>query len=187
MARPRTKIYGYGQMPERTDIAYGSTNVKTLRREKIDVVQLELPPSEQFWFDRGGRTYQDEINSSTEAGPFFINGKRASDLEWRVYKALKFLGWRDESINFQAPILGGRRPGGQVLDFVVRRFGAVYVIPVNGEYWHRMASGASRTFYNEAAIKQAIPSARIIPLWTSDLLTDEMAISTLRILVGRGF
>ncbi len=40
-----------------------------------------------------------------EEAPFFVQGQKASDLEWRVYKALLRLGWKDE-IDFQVNVFG---------------------------------------------------------------------------------
>src|SRR3989304_1027838 len=53
-----------------------------------------------------------------DTGPFYIRGMKASDLEWRTYRQLRRLGWRESQIQFQVDVLGGRLPGGQGLDFV---------------------------------------------------------------------
>ena len=57
-----------------------------------------------------------------------------SMLEKRVYKALLANGWKD--IAWQYPVLGGRVPGGLVVDFVVYTPMPIPVM-VNGDYWHR--------------------------------------------------
>jgi hypothetical protein len=123
----------------------------------------------------------------SEKGPFTIQGQRASDLEWRVYKALHALGWTDSNINFQVNILGGRNPGGQVLDFVVYGFGQVYVIPVNGSHWHGIGFVAQETKQLEEMAREAMPNAVFIPLYTADLLSDAQAIARLRREMGRGY
>ena len=115
-----------------------------------------------------------------------VQGKKASDLEERVYTQLRKLGWTDASIQFQVGILGGRRPGGQVLDFVLYGPGYVYVIAVNGDYWHAVGRKAEVTRMNENITRWIMPSARVISLFNADLLTDEIALATLRRLVGRG-
>jgi len=119
-------------------------------------------------------------------GPFVVQGHKASDLEDRVYRMLRVLGWTDRSIQFQTAILGGRRPGGQILDFVLYGPGQVYVIQVNGDYWHALGKKADDTKRNEAIIQHEMPSARVYGLFNADLLTDEIALATLRRLVGRG-
>lgn len=120
------------------------------------------------------------------AGRFMIQGMRASDLEWRCYAALKKLGWTDANIQFQTNVLGGRNPGGQVLDFVLYGFGDVTIIPVNGDYWHVGGQQGIETIYNEQIIQSVMPSARIVPLYGADLATDAVAYATLARRVGRG-
>lgn len=119
-------------------------------------------------------------------GPYAIQGRPASDLEWRCYVALRKLGWSDEYIQFQTSVLGGRMPGGQVLDFVLYGFGDVTVIPVNGDYWHRGGIKGEMTSYNEQIIQTVMPAARVIPLYGADLATDDIALRTLTRRVGRG-
>lgn len=122
----------------------------------------------------------------TTKGPFAVQGQKASDLEYRTYTALKRLGWSDRNIQFQTPILGGRRPGGQVLDFVVYAQGAVYVIFVNGDYWHKFGGKGDTTRMNENIAKSVMKGSTVISLFNGDLLTDEQAYLKLRQLVGRG-
>ena len=119
-------------------------------------------------------------------GPYSVQGRKASDLESRCYRMLLRLGWTDRCIQFQVSILGGRRPGGQVLDYVLYGPGPVYVIQVNGDYWHAGGVKGDETRRKEAAIINEMPSARVLSLFTADLLTDEIAYSTLSRLVGRG-
>ena len=123
---------------------------------------------------------------SPTGGPYFIQGIHASDLEWRTYITLHKLGWTDANIQFQTSVLGGRMPGGQVLDFVLYGFGDVTVIPVNGDYWHKGGIKGELTLYNEQIIQSVMPSARIVPLYGADLATDEVAFATLSRRVGRG-
>lgn len=115
-----------------------------------------------------------------------VQGKNASDLEERTYNQLKRLGWTDPNIQFQVGILGGRRPGGQVLDFVLYGPGYVYVIAVNGDYWHAVGRKTEITRMNENITRWIMPQARVLSLFNADLLTDEIALATLRRLVGRG-
>lgn len=119
-------------------------------------------------------------------GPFSVQGQKASDLEYRTYSALRRLGWSDPNIQFQTPILGGRRPGGQVLDFVLYAQGAVYVIFVNGDYWHKYGGKGDTTRMNENIAKSVMKGSTVISLFNGDLLTDEQAYLKLRQLVGRG-
>ena len=60
-----------------------------------------------------------------------------SSLELLIYQALLAEGWRQDQIDIQTPILGGRsRRGGHVIDFVLYTPVAI-PINVNGNYWHR--------------------------------------------------
>lgn len=120
------------------------------------------------------------------SGPFYVQGRRASDLEDRAYKALLKLGWTDREIRFQVDFLGGRQPGGQVLDFVVWSFSGPVVIPVNGDYWHARTLQVRQVNDQKAAyVKARFPQARYEPLYTADLLDDEVALRTLLRVVGR--
>lgn len=120
-------------------------------------------------------------------GPFVVQGQKASDIEHRCYRMLKRLGWTDRNINFQTPIMGGRRPGGQVIDFVVYGMGAVYAIFVNGDYWHKYGKKGDITQMNENIAKSAIQGSTVVSLFNADLMTDDIAYANLSRLVGRGF
>lgn len=120
-------------------------------------------------------------------GPFFIHGMRASDLEWRVWRMLFKIGWSAERIRYQVDILGGRKPGGQVLDFVLDGGAVLYVVFVNGDYWHKYGVKYNETMAAQQEVTKVWPSARVFALFNADLATDEIAISTLLRTVGRGF
>ncbi len=120
------------------------------------------------------------------AGPYTVQGRKASDLEYRTYVTLKRLGWRDDQIQFQVSILGGRMPGGQVLDFVLYGPGAIYVIPVNGDHWHKFGSDYQVTLNNEQMVHAVMPGAIVRAMWSNDLATDEIARVSLLKAVGRG-
>lgn len=121
-----------------------------------------------------------------QAGPYQVQGRKASDLEYRTYKTLKKLGWRDEQIQFQVNILGGRMPGGQVLDYVLYGPGLVYVIFVNGDYWHKFGIKLDITRQNEQQVTAVMPGAVVVSVFNNDLATDEIARVTLSRMVGRG-
>lgn len=122
-----------------------------------------------------------------EVGPFRIQGKRASDLEWRVYKALLRLGWDDSSIEFQVPVMGGRHPGGAVLDFVVWTPGMPIVIEPNGDIWHTSTTAQrERDKQREAAIRSAWRRPfRYLVLPQGDIPNDEVTYDRLLREVGR--
>ena len=71
-----------------------------------------------------------------ERGPFRVQGRHASDLEYLTYITLRRLGWDDGDVQFQVDVLGGHLPGGLLLDFVVWTPGQVTVVEPNGDYWH---------------------------------------------------
>lgn len=73
---------------------------------------------------------------SEPTGGGIVQGQKASDLEMRVYRALRRLGWTDETVDFQYAIGGGRQPGGQIVDFLLQNFGRTIAIAVDGDYWH---------------------------------------------------
>jgi len=121
-------------------------------------------------------------------GPFEIQGKRASDIEYTCYLALKALGWQDGQLEFQVSTLGGRNPGGSMLDFVVWSNAGPIVIEVNGDTWHSTTeSQRQRDLMRSARITEAWGSeVQYIVLTTGDLVPDEVAVRNLRQLVGRG-
>ncbi len=123
---------------------------------------------------------------SRPTGPYTVQGQKASDLEDRVYRMLLTLGWTDDTIDFQTSILGGRMPGGQVLDFVLYGPGGVFVIPVNGDHWHAFGTEADRTREEEQKAQEAMPGVKFYPLYSGDLLTDDIARLSLLKTVGRG-
>ena len=56
---------------------------------------------------------------------------------------------------------------GQVLDFVLYGPGYVYVIAVNGDYWHAVGRKAEVTRMNENITRWIMPSARVISLFNA--------------------
>ena len=130
-----------------------------------------------------------ERREVARAGPFTVQGQSASDLEDRVYRTLRRLGWTDAEIDFQFPIFGGFQPGGQVLDFVLTAFGRLTIVAVNGDYWHnRTLQQRERDRADQAAVERAFPGRpyTFLKLNSGDLLDDEMAYRRLRAGVGRG-
>lgn len=127
-------------------------------------------------------------DAGKRVGPFQVQGKHASDLEFTCYLTLIALGWTDQSIQFQVETIGGRNPGGRVLDFVVWAPGGPIVLEVNGDIWH-VTTEAQRQDgrVRQAAIEAAWGGQLIyIVLGTGDLTPDAVAYSTLLKAVGRG-
>ena len=118
---------------------------------------------------------------------FIIEGKRASDLEWRVWRMLLKLGWPQEEIDFQTDILGGHMPGGAILDFVVWTPGMVTIIEPNGDYWHiHTPEQQERDRVRLEKIRHAYSRPfTYIPLASGDLQTDDQAYHNLLLAVGR--
>ena len=124
----------------------------------------------------------------TDRQKFRIQGKKASDLEWRVYQTLKRLGWKESAINFQADVLGGRMPGGQVLDFVVWIPEMPVVIAVNGDYWHARGETQKKLEKQKEAYIRAAwgKKMKYLAVYTADLIDDDTAYRVLLREVGRG-
>ncbi len=132
-------------------------------------------------------TKPDRAGADEAAGPFYVQGKKASDLEARVYRVLKRLGWTDENIEFQTPILGGRNPGGAMLDFVVWTPGMPVIIEPNGDIWHTNSTAQrERDKLREAKIRQAWSKPfKYVVLPQGDIPDDDTAFSRLAREVGR--
>lgn len=118
----------YGAAPKRS---------KGTGPEKYGRGPLEVPKAEPASFSRPAENQLLDPEGAVE-GPkrHRIQGKRASNLEWMVYQALRRLKWTDDDIEFQVGVLGGRLPGGAVLDFVVWTYAGPVIIEPDGDHWH---------------------------------------------------
>ena len=109
----------------------------------------------------------DKSEDPAEAG-HRINGKRASDIEWATYRALRSLGWESADIGCQMPGMGGRIQvgGGQVLDFVINQGTMTVVIDVRGRRWHGSEVGkeASDT-EREIRLMAGREPRRLVVVW----------------------
>ena len=178
----------YGRAPRRKTPGYGKGPFDPRRRGDPRGRAAErrpLPHGPSILRER-----RSPIQSGiARAGPFTVQGQSASDLEDRVYRTLRRLGWTDAEIDFQFPIFGGFQPGGQVLDFVLTAFGRLTIVAVNGDYWHnRTLQQRERDRADRAAVEKAFPGRpyTFLSLSSGDLVDDEMAYRRLRAGVGRG-
>jgi hypothetical protein len=119
--------------------------------------------------------------------PFIIQGKHASDLEWRIWRQLLKLGWPESEIDFQVDVLGGHMPGGAALDFVVWTPGMVTIVEPNGDYWHiRNPQVRERDRVRISKIQQAWGRPfRYFSYGSGDIDTDARAYDQLLLDVGR--
>lgn len=112
----------------------------------------------------------------------FIQGKKASAPEWRTGKALDKLGLK---YKFQYSILGGRNPGGQILDYYIYTVPLPTPLNVQGEYWHRLArnynDGLKKAQTNELFGNSAMP---LVLVWERDLGSVDQAYQTMKQLLG---
>lgn len=120
-------------------------------------------------------------------GPFRVLGRKASDIEYRTYQTLLKLGWGHE-IEFQVDVLGGRMPGGAVLDYVVWTYGGPVILEVNGDYWH---SRGEQMIQEDLQRRSEIAAVWDRPFYfymltSGELESDEKAYATLLPKVGKG-
>lgn len=118
---------------------------------------------------------------------FLIEGKNASDLEWRVWRMLLKLGWPQSEIDFQTAVVGGHMPGGMILDFVIWTPGQPTILEPSADYWHiHTPQQVEHDRVRIAALQKAWGRPFTYQsLGSGDLLTDEMAYNRLWLLVGR--
>ena len=108
-----------------------------------------------------------------------IQGSKATDIEYRVAKALDTL---DIPYIFQYEMFGGRsRLGGLVIDFLAITVPLSTPVDVRGEYWH----GPTRKYQDDLEIAMIRHHnrgmiAEPVILWGGELQTDEQALSTVR-------
>lgn len=121
-------------------------------------------------------------------GPFYVQGYKASDLEFTCYQALLALGWTDADIEFQKNTLGGRLPGGQVLDFVVHSPGGDIVIAVDGDAWHnRTEAQRQDDLFQQQRISKALGYEVIfVKANSGDMMNLAVAVNFLERWVGHG-
>jgi hypothetical protein len=120
-----------------------------------------------------------EIISPKKAGSYSIQGAKATDIEWRVAKALDTL---DIPYIFQYELFGGHsKRGGVVVDFLAITAPLSTPIWVQGEYWHQSRQKTVDDYqmaivahYNRGQLAEAVV------LWGAELQTDEAALSTVR-------
>jgi hypothetical protein len=169
----------YGKAPKRKTPGYGRG---PFDRPRVAAAKRRPLP-------HGPSILRERRVSTQAAGPFTVQGQSASDLEDRVYRTLRRLGWDDSEIDFQFPIFGGFQPGGQVLDFVLTAFGRLVIVAVNGDYWHnRTLQQRERDRADQAAVERAFPGRpyTFISLASGDLVDDETAYRINLKQVGRG-
>jgi hypothetical protein len=146
----------------------------------------------QFYINTGGkkidvnpRPKEKVYKAPLEEPPvaqMFIQGKKATTPEWRIGKALDKMGL---TYKFQYSILGGRNPGGQVLDYYIYTVPLPTPLNVNGDYWHRLNKSyrdnlkANQT--NELFNNAANP---LVIAWEHDLGSIDEAEATLKKLLG---
>lgn len=115
---------------------------------------------------------RDPVAEELPPGQLYVDGKKATDIEYRVAVALRKYKLHYE---FQFSLFGGRlRKGGQIIDFVVW---APFPIPcyVQGEYWHSgQLSLDDKLKHAEAERYFARPA---VILWGKNLQTQAEANS----------
>jgi len=128
-------------------------------------------------------------NTEKRVGPFYVQGKHASDLEYTVWIVLtQGLAWPEESIEFQVSAIGGRNPGGAMLDFVVWAPSGPIVIEPNGDVWHIATEAQRQRDKLRWAQIEAAWGGKVqyVVLGQGDLTPDSVAFNNLLRLVGRG-
>ncbi|MDP6769159.1 MAG: hypothetical protein QF704_00505 [Anaerolineales bacterium] len=118
--------------------------------------------------------------------PFYIKGKYATDLEWRVWLALLEIGYDEHDIVFQTLFFGGQSlPGSMVLDFIVSSPPENIPISVEGSYWHQGEKNTHDEF-NEARlfVEHGGWLAPLVTFTESEIQTFDMAVSAVKDKVG---
>lgn len=167
----------YGQRPKAPAGVFQFKRPKAGRADDA-LAQTEGPEPGQDWL----------AGPNIGPGPYTVKGRRASDLEYLLYLSLRRNGWRDGDIQFQVDFLGGRLPGGVVLDFVVWAYGGPVILEPNGDYWHlgaqqlidrdRQRSALIAAAWNKPFQYHILPQADFVDFATTDRKVAEY--------VGRG-
>lgn len=112
------------------------------------------------------RAVSDALNEPPVSG-MYVQGRKATAPEWRVAQALNRRGIK---YDFQKNVLGGRNPGGSVLDFYLYTAPLPTPMNVQGEYWHRL-SRSYEDKLKEAQVNEMFGKAtnRMVLVWERDL------------------
>ena len=121
-----------------------------------------------------------------QQGRHRIQGKQASDLEWRVYQALLRAGFNATQIQFQVGFMGGRHfRGGVIVNFVIETAPLPTIVEVNGEYWHEGRFEAEDTVQRMNLEQNIGDQFQIVDLWANQLQSDDMAYDAVILNVGQ--
>lgn len=109
-----------------------------------------------------------EVIDTEKAGEHEVQGKKATDLEWRVALALDKLKL---PYMFQFQLFGGRtKRGGVILDFLVLTAPLSTPLEVMGGYWHRSKKSADDRL-KEAILRNYGSFAEVVYVWEGELQT----------------
>lgn len=133
--------------------------------------------------NRGARPPVGTIYSEDEDEPIgtILGQKPGSKEEWWVALALWALKWEFE---YQVPIMGGRIPGGQVVDFVVYTPGRPTPLQPYDEYWHS-ARISSEDNFKLVLVEEAFGVAPVV-IWGQQMQTKEDTYEAVFKAFGRG-
>jgi hypothetical protein len=103
-----------------------------------------------------------------------------SNLELWCYLALLELGWRDEDIALQTPLMGGRQiKGGAVVDIILYK-PQPCAISLKGRYWH---GNNEEEFLEDARLSAEFPEYVVI--WDDEAPTYEAMREVVLQRIGR--
>lgn len=127
-----------------------------------------------------------QLSSSSDEIPLtgWVHGKKASDLEERVYRGAKIFGLTDQQIRFKVPF-STMLPFAKELDFVFE-FGVFQPVAVDGPMGHTTSAEIGRDEYREALLNPEFAKIGWLPLvrikWF-DISTQDKATRQIRLLL----
>lgn len=131
---------------------------------------------------RSPKTAFSEALPQAVPGSFLARYPAASLLEYQMYWWLQRKGRMEPGVDFayQDPVLGGRMPGGQVLDFVVLDRTPPLAIYANGDFWHFGGStGKLQASYDAVENVRQILGYDGVIVWESEFVLAPDAVMRL--------
>lgn len=143
------------------------------RRKRLPDLDRPRTPAVLKMEDSDLSVWAQRLGSEAEAKKMLALQKQYPQATLPELVTLDWLLRNGYDFEFQAPLFGGRRAGGTVLDFLVFEGGKAIAIAVNGDYWHTQKSVAQRDRQLMLRLLGAEASgfriSDVVTMWESDI------------------
>ena len=112
-----------------------------------------------------------------------VQGRKATDIEERMYKAFLRNGVDENNIDYQPSFIAGRNMSGEIRpDFALYGMGLIQIWYADGDFFHRTAAQRAKDEMNDAILFQRMDGQIEFPIRISgsDLETQQKADAAVR-------